>query len=77
MQVSEAVTVLETWREEVASLHRCNKWLLFFRVPKLMVLYKVLTADNPSVSSIIQEVGFLFKRDAHTSANFKDAVEVN
>ena len=61
---------------EVENLLSSNKWLLFFRVPKLMVLYEALTAKTPSVSAIIQEIGFLFKRNVHTSEIFKNAVKV-
>ena len=65
------------WMEKVENIHNSNKWLLFFRVPKLIVLYEALTAENPSVSAIIQEIGFLFQRNAHTSEDFKSAVNVS
>ena len=64
------------WMHEVEKLYIHNKWLLFFRVPKLKVLYKTLTADKPSITTIIQEIGFLFQRNAHTSEGFQSAIKV-
>ena len=84
MQVSATATVLEKWmsevdkwKEKVENLCNNNKWLYFFRVPKLMVLHEALTTENPSVHTIIQEIGFLFKRNAHASESFKSAVKVS
>ena len=67
----------EKWMGKVENLHNSNKWLLFFRVPKLIVLYEALTAESPSVPAIIQEIGFLFQRKAHTNESFKSAVTVS
>ena len=84
MQVSATDSILENWKdkvgnwmEKVKSLHDSNKWLLFFRVPKLIMLYEALTTEKPSVVTIIQEIGFLFQRNAHTNKGFKSAVKVS
>ena len=63
--------------EKIENVHSSNKWLLFFRVPKLIVLCEALTAEKPSVPAIIQEIGFLFQRNAHTNEGFKSAVKVS
>ena len=63
--------------KKVENIHNSNKWLLFFRVPKLIVLYEALTAEVPSLYAIIQEIGFLFQRNAHKNEDFKCAVEVS
>ena len=63
--------------KKVENLLNSNKWLLFFRVPKLILLYEALTAEKPSVPAIIQEIGFLFQRNAHANEGFRSAVEVS
>lgn len=65
------------WKEQIENAYNSNKWLLFFQVPKLRVLYDTLTAKKPSVSTIIQEIGFLFQRNAHTNEDFKSVVKVS
>ena len=77
MQVENWIGEERKWMEAVESVHNSNKWLLFFRVPKLIVLYEALTAKNPSIPAIIQEIGFLFQRNVHTSEVFKSAVKVS
>ena len=62
---------------KLEEVHSSYKWLLFFRVPKLMMLYEALAAEKPSVPAIIKEVGFLFKRDPDTRESLGTAITVN
>ena len=73
----EAEAVLREWVNKLEKVHSTYKWLLFFRVPKLMMLYEALAAEEPSIPTIINEVGFLFKRDPDTRELLSTAIEVN
>ncbi len=65
------------WINTMEELHSSYKWLLFFRVPKLMILCDLLRADKPCVSEIVQEIGFLFQRDAVSRALLQNVVRVS
>ena len=71
--------MLTNWIKEVEQLHNSNKWLLFFRIPKLIALYEILKSKRCDVSKtrIHQEVGFLFQRDATTRQELDKALEVS
>ena len=75
-QVLVAHDVLAKWISEVEQLHNSNKWLLFFRIPKLLMLYKVLTSESCNVTTIHQEIGFLFQRDVTSRQELNKALEV-
>lgn len=76
-QVLIARDVLKKWITEVEQLHNSNKWLLFFRIPKLLLLYKVLTYESCDVTRIHQEIGFLFQRDVTSRQELNRALEVS
>ncbi len=73
----EAEAVLEEWVDKLEEVHSHYKWLLFFRAPKLMMLYETLVAEKPSIPTIINEVGFLLKRDPDTRELLSTAIEVS
>ena len=77
VQVSIAHDELEKWIKEVEQLHNSNEWLLFFRIPKLIVLYEILKSERCDTARIYQEIGFLFHRDATTRQELHKAVEVS
>lgn len=76
-QVLVAHDVLKMWITEVEQLHNSNKWLLFFRIPKLTVLYKVLTSESCDITRIHQEIGFLFQRDVNSRQELNKALQVS
>ena len=61
-----AQTTLNDWNRTVQTLHTEYKWLLFFRIPKLMQLCKYLPSESTIVDSraygIYQEIQFLVQR---------------
>ena len=77
LQVIRAESILTEWMNKVEELHTSYKWLLFFRFPKLMVLYDLLRADKPCISEIVQEIGFLFQRDANSRALLQSVAMVS
>lgn len=57
----------------MAELRNEYKWLLFFSVPKLLLLYHLLQDQN--LAAIVHEISFLF---SNTQASWESAVvEVN
>lgn len=76
-QVSEAQSVLTDWLTEVEQLHNSNKWLLFFRIPKLIMLHEALMSERCDVARIHQEIGLLFHRDETTRQKLHEALEVS
>ena len=59
--------------EHVAELRNEYKWLLFFSVPKLLLLYHLLQDQN--LGAIVHEISFLF---SNTQSSWESAVvEVN
>ena len=55
----KAKSTLSDWNKMVEALHSKYKWLLFFRVPKLMQVCKYLHTE--SIQNIYQEIQFLFE----------------
>ena len=76
VQLSRAEGSFRNWVGEVEQLHNSNEWLLFFRIPKLTVLYETLTSEKCDVAMIQQEIGFLFQRDVATRQKLHAAIEV-
>ena len=57
----------------MAELRKKYRWLLFFSVPKLLLLYHLLREQN--LAAIVHEISFLF---SNTQASLESAeVEVN
>lgn len=60
----------------MAALREEYEQLLYFSVPKLLHLYHGLTAHQPSLRTIVQDVGFLFENKPHVQAQLRDSVQV-
>jgi len=65
------------WVDEVEKLHNSNEWLLFFRIPKLIVLFETLRSEECDVARVHQEIGFLFQRDIPTRQKLHEAIKVS
>lgn len=65
-QIMKAQEILNDWNTTVHTLHSNYKWLLFFRIPKLMQLCKYLDSsfklDTTLEHGIYQEIQFLLQR---------------
>ena len=75
-QVYEAVKVLSVWEQDVAQLRSQYEQLLFFTIPKLLHLYHMITALEPDLESIVQEVRFLFQNTPPVRKKLKETIEV-
>ena len=60
--------MLTNWMQRVAELRSQYDWLLFFSVPKLLLVYHLLQEEN--VEAIVHEISFLCsnEQDAWKSA---------
>ena len=70
---------LEEWTKELNSLRKEHIWLVFFSMPKLLLLSKVLTIlfqDERDFEEIVQEVSFLFCSDLDMQESIEMAVKV-
>ena len=74
MQVTEVEMQLNMWNKKVEQLHKDYKWLLFFRIPKLMHLSKHFEESDSecNVGCILQEIGFLLQRYCEKQVLFRD-----
>ena len=43
----------------MTELRNQYKWLLFFSVPKLLLLYHLLQEEKPNLEAIVHEISFL------------------
>ena len=51
--------LLTRWEQQMSELRNQYKWLLFFSMPKLLVLYHLLQEMNPNLETIVHEISFL------------------
>lgn len=68
--------MLSKWREEVSQLRIQYEQLLFFSIPKLLHLFRMITAEKPEINAIVQEVGFLFQNKPLVLKKLKETVQV-
>lgn len=68
--------MLSKWREEVSLLRIQYEQLLFFSIPKLLHLFRMITAEKPDINAIVQEVGFLFQNKPLVLKKLKETVQV-
>ena len=66
-QIVKAQEILNYWNTTVHTLHSNYKWLLFFRIPKLMQLCKYLDSSDTTLEhGIYQEIQFLLQRKGNS-----------
>ena len=51
--------MLTTWMQSVDELRNQYDWLLFFSMPKLLILYDLLQAERSNLEAIVHEISFL------------------
>lgn len=69
--------LLSKWKQQVAQLREQYNQLLFFSVPKLLILHDLLTSCESYTKQIAKEVGFLFGNSSEVHLRLKDAIEVS
>ena len=69
--------MLTTWLQCVDELRNHYDWLLFFSMPKLLLLYRLLRADGPNMEAIVQEINFLYSNPQASWESTCEIVEVS
>ena len=72
---------LRTWAVRVTKLRSQHHWLLFFSVPKQLLLYQLIQRCEEEISEecvelMVSEVMFLVANDPDTREELKDDIEV-
>ena len=66
-----------TWVNRVDELRNQYKWLMFFSIPKMLLLYNLLIAKDPNLKAIVHEISFLCCNDQAVWQSVQVAVEVS
>jgi hypothetical protein len=79
-RVQETEVILTTWTHEVANLRKEFSWLLFFSVPKLLRLYRLLSEEQENMDihlkRIVHEISFLCVSNAEARRTMNIKVQV-
>ena len=80
-RVKETEVILQTWTHEVEKLRSEFSWLLFFGVPKLLRLYKLLNEEQENTEvhlrQIVHEISFLCENNVETRKRMNVKVQVS
>ena len=69
--------MLTKWMGQVDKLRNQYHWLLFFSVPKMLLLYHLLQEKEPNVEAIVREISFLCCNDQTAWENARVVVKVS
>ena len=61
----------------MAELRNQFDWLLFFSVPKLLLLYGLLREEGPDLEAIVHEISFLCCNEQATWESVRKIVQVS
>ena len=76
-RVNDMEDELTNWKQSVTKLHSENSWLLFFRIPKLLKLYQLISGNlEDKETKIVHEVSFLCLNTVDERMKLKRKVEV-
>ena len=64
------------WSDKVSQLRREYSWLLFFSVPKLLLLHSLVDEMQPDLAAIVAEISFLFENDSDVREKLSSVVKV-
>ena len=68
--------MLTTWMQHVTKLRNQYDWLLFFSVPKMLLLYHLLQDEKPNLEAIVHEISFLCSNEQATMESIQKRVKV-
>ena len=69
--------LVQKWSENVSQLRREYSWLLFFSVPKLLLLYSLVDEQEPNLAAIVAEISFLFENSVKVRENLTTVLKVS
>ena len=74
---------LTSWTQTVTRLRSQYEWLLFFSVPKLLLVYQLMQGWNEEeeeeegcLDQLVREIMFLITNDSTTRENLRENIEV-
>ena len=65
-----------SWLGKVSQLRREYSWLLFFSVPKLLLLHSLVDELQPDLAAIVSEISFLFENDSDVREKLTNVLKV-
>lgn len=74
LQVKKYEKTLSDWEAEQHDLYGKHEWLMFYSIPKLMLLFQNL--NDSSVTGVLKETLFLFKHDLSSGAVVEKVIQV-
>ncbi len=78
-RVRETEFMLDKWKKSITELRSQYNWLLFFSIPKILNLYKLVSVwegQNEQLDEIVAEISFLCQNDEVTRQNLKKCMKV-
>ena len=72
--VSDTEILIKEWTDEVSELRSRYNWLLFFSIPKILNVYKMVCSKN--VDAIFHEVSFLTPNNAIKRDTVREELKV-
>ena len=72
----ETEQLIQQWSEKVSQLQKEYSWLLFFSVPKLLLLYSLVDVQEPNIPAIVVEISFLFENTSEVREKVTTALKV-
>ena len=81
-QVADTESLLTTWARSVTKLRSQHQWLLFFSVPKQLLLFQLIQQleegrEEEIADQVVKEVMFLVTNDPRARDKIKDSVLVS
>ena len=82
IQVADTESKLTNWANRVTKLRSQHQWLLFFSVPKQLLLYQLIQEwDEENVEGcldlLVKEVMFLVTNDSITRQGLREDIQVS
>ena len=80
-KVADVEKQVMDWSKKVTTLRSKYSWLLFFSVPKLLLLYQMVKEANlefdSDIDNVIREVAFLFENKKNVRSTLRPIVKVS
>ena len=75
--VQELQTSVIDWKKKVTQLRADCTWLLYFSIPKILLLYEIMRSSSPDgIEKTVQEVSVLTINEPLEGARLREIVQV-
>ena len=69
--------MLTIWTKHLNELRSQHDWLLFFSMPKLLLLYHLIRKEAPNLEAIVHEISFLCSNEQAAWKSTHELVKVS